>query len=326
MSADIGGLLLQVGVVPQDRPSVRFMWREDPASAVAVFQYVRLIFGSEDSPTCANYALRRTATDNQSTFPEAAQSVLSNFYMDDYLESCPTVEEATRKAEDLVKLLSLGGFKLTMFVSNVPSTPAEMETDPTLATEVKEIPSGEESSHVLGWKRNHATDTLVVCRGTDPDIKPTVTQRVVLSLVSSVYDPIGLVAPYTVKSRLLLKDIWRLSGQQWDDDLPADIVTKILDWNQKLPALSDIPIARAFFQGKVEALELHILVIVHKTCSVRSSYPGESLSVGTVAHKQNSRSYLEKPERHPWKPRPNQNSSFKPRCLQQDLGRTSKRL
>ena len=178
--------------------------------------------------------------------------------MDDYLESCPTVEEATRKAEDLVKLLLLGGFKLTKLVSNVPSIPAQLATDPTTATEVKEIPSGEKSSHVLGLKWNHATDTLVVSRGTNPDIKPLVTQRVVLSLVSSVYDPIGLVAPYTVKARLLLKDIWILSGQQWDDDLPPDIVTKFLDWTQELPALSDIAIARTYFQGKVEALELHI--------------------------------------------------------------------
>ena len=111
--------------------------------------------------------------------------------MDDYIESCRTVEEATRKAEGLVKLLSLGGFKLTKFVSNVPSIPAQLETDSTPATEVKEIPVGEEPSHVLGLKWNHATDTLVVKRGTNPDIKPTVTQRVVLRLVSAVYDPIG---------------------------------------------------------------------------------------------------------------------------------------
>ena len=250
-------MFLQVRVFPEDRSSFRFLWREDPASDVDVFQYVRQIFGSKDSPTCANYALRRTATDNQSTFPEAAQNVLSNFYMDDYLESCPTVEEATRKAEDLVKLLSLGDFKLNKFVSNVPSITAQIETDPTPATEVKEIPSGEESSHVLGLGWNHATDTLVASRGTNPDIKPTVTQGVVLSLVSSVYNPIVLVAPYIVKARLLLKDIWRLSGQQWDDDLPSDFVTKFLDWTQELPALSDIAIARAYFQGKVDALELH---------------------------------------------------------------------
>ena len=164
MSADIEGMFLQVGVIPGDRPLLCFPRREDPASDVAVFEYVRHIFVSKDSPTCAIYALRRTATDNQSTFSEAAQSVLSNFYMDDYLESRPTAEERTRKAEDLLKLLLLGGFKLTKFVSNVPSIPARK--NPIPATEVKEIPSGEESSHVLGLKWNHATDTLVVSCGT----------------------------------------------------------------------------------------------------------------------------------------------------------------
>ena len=73
-----------------------------------------------------------------------------------------------------------------------------------------------------------------------------------------MYDPIGLVTPYTVKARLLLKDIWSLSGQQWDDDLPPEDVFKFLDWSEELPGLSDIVIPRAYFQGKVETLELHL--------------------------------------------------------------------
>ena len=50
VSADIEGMFLQVGVIPEDRPSLRFLWREDPAYDVAVFQYVRHIFGSKDPP------------------------------------------------------------------------------------------------------------------------------------------------------------------------------------------------------------------------------------------------------------------------------------
>ena len=136
-----------------------------------------------------------------------------------------------------MNLFSLGGFKLTKFVSNVPTIPPQLEADPISPTENKEIPSTEKSSHVLGVKWNHSTDTLVVSRGTNPEVKPKVTQRIVSSLVSSVYDPIGLVATYTVKARLkaLLKDIWRLSGQQWDNDLPPEVVAKFLDWSEELP-------------------------------------------------------------------------------------------
>ena len=116
----------------------------------------------------------------------------------------------------------------------------------------------DESSHVFGLKWNHRFDTLVVSRGTGPNPSRPVTQRVVLSLVSALYDPIGLVAPYTMTARLLLKDIWRLNGQQWNNNLPEDICNKVLDWVEELPTLSTIANPRSYFQGNIETAELHI--------------------------------------------------------------------
>ena len=54
---------------------------------------------------------------------------------------------------------------------------------------------------MLGLKWNRASDTLVVKRGTSPDLNKRVNQRVVLSLVLGVYDPIGLVAQCTVLAK-----------------------------------------------------------------------------------------------------------------------------
>ena len=84
VSADIEGMFLQVGVPDCDQPSLRFFGREDPTTIVVVYQYTRHIFGAKDSPTCANYALQRTARDNVNQYPEATKAVLENFYMDDY--------------------------------------------------------------------------------------------------------------------------------------------------------------------------------------------------------------------------------------------------
>ena len=250
VSADIEGRFLQVGVIPEDRPSLRFLWREDPATDVAVYQYVRHIFGSKDSPACANYALQQTARDNRNKFREAANSVGNHFYMDDYLESSPTVNEATKKAQDLVEMLEKGGFKLTKFVSNVPSLVNNVDPNSQLSTESTEkvLATDEDTSHVLGLKWNHSSDTLVVSRGTTYDLNRPVTQRVVFSLVSSVYEHIGLFAPYTATARLLLKDIWRLSGQQWDNNLPEDVSEKFLEWAVELPKLSAITIPRCYFR------------------------------------------------------------------------------
>ena len=79
VSADIERMFLQVGVLPEDQPSLRFLWREDPTADVVVHQYTRHIFGARDSPRCANYALQRTAMDNQALFPDAASAVVEKF-------------------------------------------------------------------------------------------------------------------------------------------------------------------------------------------------------------------------------------------------------
>ena len=81
VSTDIEGMFLQVGVLPEDQPSLRFLWWEDPTAYVVVHQYTRHIFGARDSPTCANYALQRTAMDNQAMFHDAASAVLETFYL-----------------------------------------------------------------------------------------------------------------------------------------------------------------------------------------------------------------------------------------------------
>ena len=70
VSADIEGMFLQVGVLPSDQPSLRSLWREDPTNNVVVYQYTRHMFGAKDSPTCANYALQRTARDNAKFTPK----------------------------------------------------------------------------------------------------------------------------------------------------------------------------------------------------------------------------------------------------------------
>ena len=107
----------------------------------------------------------------------------------------------------MVSFLKLGGFNLTKFVSNADKitsafNPEDCETS---SSPIKEILNrAEQSSHVLGLNWDHVKDTLVVSRGLDRPPDKAITQRTVLSFVSSVFDPVGLVAPYTVRARLLL--------------------------------------------------------------------------------------------------------------------------
>ena len=107
-------------------------------------------------------------------------------------------------------------------------------------------------------KLNPVTDTLVVSRGVNLELKDSATQRSVLSFVSSVFNPIGLVAPYTVRARFLLKDIWRLSGQQLDDPLPNELCRRFIEWHSGLPILGQLKISRCYFEVPVDEVELRM--------------------------------------------------------------------
>ena len=136
--------------------------------------------------------------ENAKFYPEAAKAVLENFYMDDYVDSVESPEEAINRSNELVNLLHLDGFMFTKFVSNVPNLADRIPCSPQ-CTEPKVIVSCQEDSlHVLGLQWDHTNETLVVSRGTNCAITKSLTQRLVLSLVSKVFDPTGLVAPFTV--------------------------------------------------------------------------------------------------------------------------------
>ena len=148
-------------------------------------------------------------------------------------------------------MLALSEVKLTKFVSNVPSIVSEVDLNSdTRTTEEKENPAAEKFSHVLGLKWNHSTYTLVVSRGTSRNTDRNVTQRVVLSLLSAVYDPIGPVAPFTIKARLLLKNIWNLNGQRWE----TTCQTKLYQNSTS----NGVTKSRSYFCQTVETIELQV--------------------------------------------------------------------
>ena len=77
------------------------------------------LFGGASSPSCCIYALRRTAIDNKVQFgPEAAKTLMRNFYDDDLLRSNPDAQSAISLIKAITKMCKDVGFKLGKFICN----------------------------------------------------------------------------------------------------------------------------------------------------------------------------------------------------------------
>ena len=108
---------------------MRFLWKEDITSndPPDTYQMLVHIFGAKCSPTCAIYALQRTARDNQEKYNALTYSTVINaFYVDDLLKSVDSEEVATTLAKELKEMLKCGGFRLCKFTSNRPAVLASL--------------------------------------------------------------------------------------------------------------------------------------------------------------------------------------------------------
>ena len=219
LTADIESMFLQVQVLEQDKSCLRFLWRPTMNEPVQIYEYQRHVFGAKSSPTCANYALKRVAIANEDEFPIAAKTIQNNFYMDDFIKSVETPEEAIKVFKQLQPLLSKHGFELKKWIINSDVVNKAIPGDLRSVSKTKqvEVEPNKEGSSVLGLQWTITDDSLQVCRGTSKEVETPITQRKILSLVSSVFDSLGLFAPFSVHMRRLLKSIWTKNGQHWDN-------------------------------------------------------------------------------------------------------------
>ena len=119
--ADIECMFHQVRESPDDQDALIFLWWLDgDLNQQPVDHRMEVhLFGATSSPSCCNFALKRTAEDNKGEFPEeVVRTVKRNFYVDDCLKSVKSAKNAVECMHQLRSILSKGGFRLTKWLSN----------------------------------------------------------------------------------------------------------------------------------------------------------------------------------------------------------------
>lgn len=236
MMADVEAMFYQVHVSDKDTDLLRFLWwpHGDYSKPLVEYKMLVHIFGATSSPSVATFALQKCASDFGSEFtPEAARTVFKNFYVDDCIKSTIDEDGAVSLAANLTEMLAKGGFKLTKWSSNS-------------RTLLNTIPANERATGFQDLDLDN--DYLPVeralgiqwCAETDQfqfkiNLKDRPhTRRGLLSLVSSIFDPLGLLAPVILPAKGLLQEICRLK-YSWDEELPDNIIRV---WNKWLSGLN----------------------------------------------------------------------------------------
>ena len=235
---DIQSMFHQVELPEKDRDLMRFLWWKDgdlnePPQECRMKVY---LFGAVCSPTCANFALRKTVEDNESKYPTGiTEAVFNNFYVDDCLASRENEEEAISLILQLSELLQKGGFNITKWVCNSDRV---LQTIPETVRAVKSdslhLPTHNPDARAFGLFWSTKTDTFHFDMS---NIKKTcLNRRQLLSIVNSIYDLLGFLAPMILPMKILHQQLCR-QKLAWDDHIDAQFLIKFHAWIDEINQL-----------------------------------------------------------------------------------------
>ena len=84
-----------------------------------------------------------------------------------------------------------------------------------------------------------------------------VTQRKLLRFVASIFDPLGFIAPLTIRVRKSLQAAWN-HGPKWDKPLDLNEFADLTQLQNELKEFREISIPRCLFINKAERKQLSI--------------------------------------------------------------------
>ena len=257
--ADIEKMFYQVRVPTENSKYLRFLWWPggDMEKEPEEFQMLVHLFGGVASPSCANYALQKTADENAEHFDqETIQTVKRNFYVDDCLKSVEDDQQARRLVNQLRQLLAKGGFRLTKWISNaydvIQSVPVSERAGSVKELDLENLPI-ELALGILWDVQSDRFRFKIVVKDRPP------TRRDILSVVSSIYDPLGFIAPLILSAKAILRDLCR-KGLNWDDRIPHEDLVRWQDWLKELPKLEQFAVERCLKPtnfGRIASCQLH---------------------------------------------------------------------
>ncbi|XP_062610192.1 uncharacterized protein LOC134271972 [Saccostrea cucullata] len=258
---DIEQMFHQFKVNVEHRNYLRFLWWDDGNfnKDPTTYRMTVHLFGAVSSPGCANFGLRQAATDGELQFgSDVGNFIKRDFYVDDGLKSVATPEEAISIIERSKELCSRSGLKLHKFLSNskevLESIPVEERAKGLADIDIHHDKLPMERTLGIQWCiQTDAFQFKITLRD-----RP-LTRRGVLSTLSSVFDPLGFIAPFVLVGKQILQEMCR-NQTDWDSPLPENLRPRWRCWRNDLEQLGSLEIKRCLKPenfGDVVVAELH---------------------------------------------------------------------
>ena len=254
--SDISEMFLRIKLDPEDRKYHRFHF--DGAD----WEWVSILFGNNASPNASQKVISTNCDLNGEKLREAVESVKESCYMDDVADSRPEEDSAVTLALQLIELFKFCNMPVHKFYSNSDKVcralPAGLlakqitfdeNTDDLVYSVGKvlgmsySVEDGDVFTYAGKFRNVHEWTNVPSGNWTKTDIA---------RISASIFDPLGLISPFTVRAKIIMQMIWRTKKEtdagmkpiDWTDVIPQNIATIWETWLDQVFEIPNIKIPR----------------------------------------------------------------------------------
>ncbi len=239
-------------------------------------------FGVKSAGCIATSALQKSADHFAEKYPVESEELKNQVYVDDELVAATDMTHAHNKTSRLDEICDYAGMPnkgWTFSGDNVGdvSISGESSMDEERTLGVLWAPKDDKIKFriTLTFKQKGSPDIHVTtAEELNELISDLICKRILLSNIHRIFDPMGLLIPVLLESKVLMRELWSRKGVGWDDKLPPDLLQRWLSFLSALLSLGNIVFSRSLWPEE-EVVGLPILVIFSD---------GSTLAFGAVAY------------------------------------------
>ncbi|XP_055928663.1 uncharacterized protein LOC129959796 [Argiope bruennichi] len=283
ISSDIRQAFLQICLADKHKDAVRFLWtpsdpRTEKRPVLEVYRFNRVIFGVNASPFLLAATVKHHITKYEEEYPITVNHLDSYMYVDDWITGQDNREEALLISRHAKNIMKEAVMEMRKWISNDSALMNQwvaegLDTYPIDTS----ICLGSNKTKVLGmaWQTQDDCFTLDTTSLLEFITASKITKRSLLQAIGKIFDPLGLLTPFTIRVKCLIQELWE-TKITWDEILPPKIVEIWLEWCKELPLLDELKIPRLVLDSTTEekndSIEIHVFCDASKLAYGASVY------------------------------------------------------
>ncbi|XP_045109596.1 uncharacterized protein LOC123503684 [Portunus trituberculatus] len=256
MVGDIRKMYHTVKLSDEDMHTHRFLWRNFQLEREPSHYKLKTVtFGDKPSGPIAMLALRKTAEMN-CDFPLASKMIVEDSYVDDIISSVGSTNHAMERIKEVEEVLRPGGFQIKYWIlsgedNRNDAIISNTDQEKVLGLEWKpkqDVFSFKVKLNFSKRTREGRTEPNVSYGDFESRIPCMLTKRTVLSQFATLYDPLGLLTPFTLKTKLMIRSIILEANENkskgWDEPISGTLYLEAVDLFREMLEIEKLTFGR----------------------------------------------------------------------------------